>query len=135
MLARSFGYLRRKKWSTDELAKIRATPWSLHVPKDTEVVFKDKKEGDKTDIPGRIVIARQFFLKAIDIVKHGLTRGCSKCDHEISYDLGRTSKPHSQTCKTRILAEIGKTPEGQVRNVQLFPIPLPVRASYTFVIW
>ena len=32
------------KWDKDKLARIKATPWSLHVPRDTEVVFKDEKE-------------------------------------------------------------------------------------------
>ena len=36
------------KWNKDELAKIRATPGSLHVPKDTEVAFKHEKEVEKT---------------------------------------------------------------------------------------
>ena len=48
----------------------------------------------------------------------GLTRGCPKRDHEISYRPGHTSKPHSQTCKNRILAEIAKTPEDQARMAQ-----------------
>ena len=43
--ARTFlRFLEPNKWDKDELAKIRATPWSLHLPEDTEVVFKDKKE-------------------------------------------------------------------------------------------
>ena len=35
------------KWDKDELAKIRATPWSLHAPKYTEIVSKDKKDVEK----------------------------------------------------------------------------------------
>ena len=27
------------KWEKDRLAEIKATPWSLHVPKDPEVIF------------------------------------------------------------------------------------------------
>ena len=32
--------------------------------------------------------------------------------------MGVTSKPHSQTCKSRILAELAKTPEGKARIAQ-----------------
>ena len=45
----------------------------------------------------------------------GLTRGCPKCDHEIEYGPGRTSRPHSQVCKNRIVSELAKTAEGQAR--------------------
>ena len=57
------------KWDKDELAKIRATPWSLHAPKDTEVVFKDKKDVEKTDMQNKIIIAQQPYLKASDFAK------------------------------------------------------------------
>ena len=71
------------KWDKDELAKVRVTPWSLHVPKETEVVFKDKKEIEQMDTQGKLVIARQPYLKAAGYIKYGLTKGCPKCDHEI----------------------------------------------------
>ena len=90
----------------------------LHTPKDTEIVFKDKNEVEKLDTQNKIIIAWQPYLKSSDFVKYGLTRGCPKCDHEINYGPWRTSKPHSQTCRKRTLAEIAKTPEGKARIVQ-----------------
>ncbi len=42
------------KWDKEELANVRATPWSLHVPKETEVVFKDAKEIEKMDSQGKL---------------------------------------------------------------------------------
>ena len=104
------------KWDKDELAKIKATPWSLHTPKDPEVVFKEKKDVEQQEeTKSKITIARQPHLKASDFVEYGLTRGCPKCDHEISYGPGRTGKPHSQACKLRMIAELAKTPAGQAR--------------------
>ena len=32
-------------FNKDELAKIDVTPWDLHVPREAEVIFKDKSEG------------------------------------------------------------------------------------------
>ena len=64
------------KWDKEELAQFRATPWSLHVPKETEVAFKDAKEVEKMDSQGKLVIARQPYLKAADFIKYGLTKGC-----------------------------------------------------------
>ena len=65
-----------------------------------------------------IIIARQLYLKAGDFVKYGLARGCPKFHYEINYGPGRTSKPHSQTCKKRIRSEIAKTLEGKARIAQ-----------------
>ena len=90
----------------------------MHVPKETEVAFKDKKEIEQMDTQGQLFIARQPYLKAADFIEYGLKKVCPKCDHGISYGRGRTSKPHSMTCKKRILAKISKTPEGQARIVQ-----------------
>ena len=58
-------------WNKNEMAKRRATPWSLHVLNDTEIVFKDKKEVDKTDIPGKIVVARQPFSRRATLPNMG----------------------------------------------------------------
>ena len=41
------------------------------MPKDTEVVFKDKKEVDNLDFPGKIAVVRQAYLKASDFAKYG----------------------------------------------------------------
>ena len=77
-----------------------------------------QRRSRRCDSQGKLVIARQPYLKATAFIKYGLTKGCPKCDHEISYGPGRTSRPHSMTCKKRILAEISKTPEGQARIAQ-----------------
>ena len=61
------------KWEEDRLADIRATPWSLHVPKDPEVIFRDKKDADPTTAVDKLVISRQLYLKASDFVKYWLT--------------------------------------------------------------
>ena len=52
-------------------------------------------------------------IKASDLAEFGLTRGYSKCDHEISYGPGRTSKPHSQTCKAYIMGKLVKLAAGR----------------------
>ena len=93
------------KWNKDSVAQIQATPWSLHVPRDTDVVLKEKKNVEQQDLKDKITVARQVYIKASDLVEFGLTRGCPKCDHEISYGPGRTSKPHSQTCMARIMGD------------------------------
>ena len=83
------------KWNKESLAQIRATPWSLHVQRDTAVVFKEKKDAKQQDFKDKITVARQVYIKASDLAEFGLTTGCPKCDHEISYGPGRSGKPHS----------------------------------------
>ena len=78
-------------------------------------MFKEKKDVEQQDLKDKITVARQVYIKASDLVEFGLTRGCPKCDHEISYGPGRTSKPHSQTCKARIMGELVKTATGRAR--------------------
>ena len=56
------------KWNKDALAQIKATPWSLHVPRDTEVVFKEKKDVKQQDLEDKITVARQVYIKASDLI-------------------------------------------------------------------
>ena len=102
------------KWDKDELAKVRVTPWSLHVPQDAEVVFKEKKQSEAKNLEDKVIIARNLYVKASDLAEYGLTRGCLKCDHELANGAGRTSQPHSSRCKSRILGELSKTEAGRV---------------------
>ena len=45
------------KWEKDRLAEIEATPRSLHVPKDPEVIFRDKKDTEPPTAAEKIVIS------------------------------------------------------------------------------
>ena len=103
------------KFDRAELAKIAVTPWDLHVPREDEVVFKDKKEVVDDNLQDKVAVSRQAYIKPSDIEEFGLTRGRPRCDHPISHGPGRTSKPHSQRCGTRIMTELAKTPRGQAR--------------------
>ena len=88
--------------------RVRGKPFrtkllTFHQPRDVEVVFKEKKEAEDLDLKNKIAVARQVYIKASDLLEYGLTRGCPKCEHELSYGAGRTSKPHSQRCKACIM--------------------------------
>ena len=72
------------KFNKDDLAKVAVTTWSLHVPKADEVIFRDPKVSEKDDIREKIAIAKQVYIKPSDIAEFGHTRGCPKCDHELS---------------------------------------------------
>ena len=103
------------KFDKDELGKIASTPWDLHKPRDLEVVFKEKKEATGEVLQDKVAISRQVYIKPADLERFGLTKGCPRCEHQISHGPGRTSKPHSHRCRARIMDELAKTPEGQAR--------------------
>ena len=105
------------------MAEIRATPHSLHVPKELEVVFRDKADPDVVPVD-RPNTARQLYLKPRDFDEHGLTRGCPKCDYFLKYGEWGT-KPHSANCRERVIAELAKQPEGQ-RYIAAAPARLDV---------
>ena len=104
-----------RKWNSDELSKVASTPWDLHQPKEPEVVFKERVEDQREAGVDKIAVARQVYIKASDLDEFGLTRGCPRCDHQLKYGPGRTSKPHSQQCRARIMGELAKTVSGQAR--------------------
>ena len=103
------------KFNKDDIAKVAVTPWRLHVPKADEVIFPDPKVSEKDDFKEKSAIARQVYIKPSDIAEFGHTRGCPKCHHELSYGLGRTSRPQSQRCRARIMGELAKSAAGQRR--------------------
>ena len=103
------------KLDKDDLAEVGVTPWSLHVPKVDEVIFRDPKVSDKDDFKEKTAIARQVYIKPSGFPEFGHTRGCPKCEHELSYGPGRTSRPHSQRCRARIMGELAMSAAGPRR--------------------
>ena len=82
------------------------------MPRETGVVFKEKKEVADENPQIKAAMSRQVYIKPADLEQFGLTRGCPRRDHQISHGPGRTSKPHSQTCRMRIMAELAKAAAG-----------------------
>ena len=69
------------KFNKEELAKIAA--WDMHVPREMEVVFKDKSEGAQEAAKDKATMSRQVYIKASDIQQSGMTHGCPRCDHQL----------------------------------------------------
>ena len=68
------------KSSKDALSAIALTPYSLHVPNGPEVIFREAAEAQGPLLNPKVALSRQVYIKPSDIGKHGLTRGCPKCD-------------------------------------------------------
>ena len=97
------------KWSKDALSSISATPYSLYTPREPEIVFRDATDAQRPQLDPKVALSRQVYIKPADIERFGLTRGCPKCDHELNYGPGRTSKGHSKVCRDRIMGEMSNT--------------------------
>ena len=103
-----------EKWNKASLAGVSVTPYNLHVPKEAEVVFKDKNEVDQQAPEPKASLARQIYLRSSDFEQFGMTRGCPTCDHYLMHGSWGT-RPHSAACRTRVTAEIAKSDAGQRR--------------------
>ena len=105
-----------EKWDKDMLSSIKVTPWNKHVPRDTEVVFKDATDKVELDLKDKIVLSRQVYLRSTDFDEHGFTRGCPKCDaFRRTQSWTSTGRPHSKLCRDRLIGEISKTAAGRIR--------------------
>ena len=73
------------KWCKESLAGVRCTRWDLHVPPETEIIFKEKIDKGRGDFEEKVILARQPYICASDLEEHGMTRGCPKIDHVVKY--------------------------------------------------
>ena len=89
------------KWNKESLSGIASTPYSLHVSKELEVVFRQISEARDPLLNPKVALSQQVYIKPSDIEKYGLNRGCPKCDHVLNCGPGRTSKGHSKKCRDR----------------------------------
>ena len=105
------------KLQKDELAAVKSTPWSMFQPKEPEVVFQEAMDKIEADHIERTVTARNIYIKGADLERYGLTRGCPRCDQQLAYGAGRTTKPHSAACRARILECLQQPEEGRRRIV------------------
>ena len=104
-----------RKSLIEALAKIAVTPYNLHVPREPEVVFRKKDDEQPVPFADKVPVARRVYMKPEDFTTFWWTVGCPRCDFDRKYGVGRTSKPHSNTCRDRIMAGLAETPEGRER--------------------
>ena len=104
------------RWCSEKLAAIRATPWSEREQPEVTVRFQEeaaRAEGPEA-APAQPQL-RRFRINKKDLEEHGYTDGCVMCDHMARYGTAKPGCYHTDTCRTRMLAEIAKTEAGQQR--------------------
>ena len=55
-----------EKWNKVMLSGVRCTPYDLHVPKDVEVVFKDKVDVEPKEFVDKVMLSRKLYLREAD---------------------------------------------------------------------
>ena len=101
-----------QKWCKDSVAKVTKTPFQLHVDLGPEVIFREKKVEDEAVAAKEPTIVRRVYTRKADYEQFGFTSGCPRCEHEMKYGPGRTTRPHSERCRARIMDELAKTESG-----------------------
>ena len=100
------------KWDATNGEAVRVSPFDEHTARAQEVIFRDRPaQPEDSEVP-RSRVVRKIYIKGEDIKAYGLTKGCPKCDHEVRYGPGRTTKGHSDKCRERIIECLSQTEEG-----------------------
>ena len=80
-----------------------------------EVTFKPQAE-KLDEFPDNVVGApRRLKITKRDLENVGYTEGCPQCDHTLRNVAARGGLQHSDRCRTRVMAEVSKTPAGKAR--------------------
>ena len=59
------------------------------------------------------LLAKRVFITKVDLRDHGWTRGCPRCEADMSGE--KTTKGHTEGCRKRTEEALGKTEQGQKR--------------------
>ena len=94
-----------------------ATPHELHVPKEQTVTLRDEFEKTRGPAKDPVKAVRRVCIRAADIAADGYTDGYGRCNHELRYGAGTTTKPHSEACRSRFNEDLAKAPMGRIRLV------------------
>ena len=103
-----------RKWDSSQIEAVSVTPYQLHAQPEQGVTFTDAGEAERA-VRTRPGFARRIYLRGADFTMAGFTDGCPRYDHARRYDPGRTTRPHSEECRARVIGELAKTPEGLAR--------------------
>ena len=104
-----------QKWLLEAIRAVSATPWSEHEAREPGVIQHDPAIEPAVRPEEKIVQTRRVYIRQADLVKHGYTKNCPRCQHIMTHGANTGTMPHSEECRRRIMEEIGKTPEGRAR--------------------
>ena len=104
-----------RKWNMDKVAAVNTVPFNMFKPKDQTVQFREQIEGEQAKGEQKQAIARQVYMKRADFEAYGQTEGCPRCEMDMRYGYGRSTKLHSHACRTRMMGCLAQTEAGRQR--------------------
>ncbi len=104
-----------ERWSRGVLAGIKCTPENTKVLPTRDEVFEHTAE--RLEVPTRDEdpLPKQFRINASDLQLHGYTAHCPQCEYIREHQRPRAGGSHSDRCRARIMTELGRSHEGQLR--------------------
>jgi hypothetical protein len=104
------------RWNSEDLAAIRATPWSRSDKPQDEANFDEPATTAPDPVhEAAVPLPRKMKITQAHLEKYGYIKNCRQCDHIVRYGSNKGGLPHSDTCRARIYTEMGKSIEGQER--------------------
>ena len=107
-----------QKFDLELIKAVNATPWSIHSTAGVEGVFA-KKDVAETEVRDSIVKVRKLYILPKDLELYGYTPGCKKCQSYLGGGKVNFTGSHSDACRTRLMNELAKSPEGAARIARI----------------
>ena len=87
-----------RKWSMDKVAAVNIVPFNIFKPREQAVQFREPIEGEPKQGETKQAVVRQIYLKRADFDAYGQTEGCTRCEADLRYGYGQSTKPHTHAC-------------------------------------
>ncbi len=104
------------RWDLEAISQLKATPWSTMVRRDPEVYFEQEAPRDEPAVEVEPATnPHRLRLDLKDFTQHGFSANCRQCDHMQQHRSAKGGLQHTDTCRSRMMVEIGKSVAGQAR--------------------
>ena len=107
-----------ERWSSERLAQVTATPWSIYERPAVQVRFREAAApaGDTEHDPP--VVIRNMRINKADLDQYGYTEGCMQCNVMRRTGKAAPGRVHTAACRSRIIEAINQTDAGKHRIAQ-----------------
>ena len=98
------------RWNVENWNVLRGLPWYAT---ETEAEAAEAVQAPRPQTVHLPLAPRRRFVTRADLRKYGVTIGCAACSDFAVH--GKTAKPHTDECRTRIGEQMEHDPEGHER--------------------
>ena len=109
-----------ERWSSERLAQVTATPWSIYERPAVQVRFREAAAPSENDLDSQEqpVQLRNMRINKDDLDQYGYTEGCIQCNVMRRTGKAAPGRVHTASCRSRIIEAIGQTDAGKHRIAQ-----------------